>query len=151
MLQAERALDDDLGGAELQPRLVIHTYEAQLPVLDRDVPVASSDNAPSLAHCAVVPFDVGSLGRTAQGPTRRGMHDFIIDHPPGPEGPLRERRRRGASPAWRIVGGTLGLLWWDQRRTVAPNDAARRAVRHAAYTSAVAVACLAGGLLASVG
>ena len=50
-----------------------------------------------------------------------------------------------------IVGGALGLLWWDQRRTVAPNDAARRAVRHAAYTSAVAVACLAGGLLASVG
>ena len=50
-----------------------------------------------------------------------------------------------------IVGGALGLLWWDQRRTVAPNDAARRAVRHAAYTSAVAVACLAGGLLAAVG
>jgi len=50
-----------------------------------------------------------------------------------------------------IVGGALGLLWWDQRRTVAPNDAARRAVRHAAYTSAVALACLAGGLLASVG
>lgn len=50
-----------------------------------------------------------------------------------------------------IVGGALDLLWWDQRRTVAPNDAARRAVRHAAYTSAVAVACLAGGLLAAVG
>ena len=50
-----------------------------------------------------------------------------------------------------VVGGALGLLWWDQRRSVAPNDAARRAVRHAAYTSAVAVACLAGGLLAAVG
>lgn len=50
-----------------------------------------------------------------------------------------------------VVGGALGLLWWDQRVTVAPNDAARRAVRHAAYTSAVAVACLAGGVLAAVG
>ena len=50
-----------------------------------------------------------------------------------------------------IVGGALGMLRWDQRRTVAPNDAARRALRHAAYTSAVALACLAGGLLAAVG
>lgn len=48
-----------------------------------------------------------------------------------------------------IVGGALGLLWWDQRRTVAPNDAARRAVRHAAYTSAVAVVCLFSPLAAA--
>lgn len=48
-----------------------------------------------------------------------------------------------------IVAGALGSLWLDQRRTVAPNDAAHRAKRHAAFTAAAALAWLVGGLIAA--
>lgn len=47
-----------------------------------------------------------------------------------------------------IVAGALCSLWLDQRRTVAPNDAAHRAKQHAAFTAAAALAWLVGGLIA---
>jgi len=50
-----------------------------------------------------------------------------------------------------VVAASLASLWLDRARATAPHDDARRAQRHAAYTSAAAIACLVGALLAVVG
>lgn len=50
-----------------------------------------------------------------------------------------------------VVIASVTSLWLDRAHSTAPNDDARRAQRHAAYTSAAAVACLVGALLATLG